>query len=257
MFDEYNKVSGIYRITNTLNGKCYIGSAVNLKKRLLQHYNYEKGQSNIRLQHSIKKYGLINFIFEVVQLVEEKEKLIECEQVWIDKYDFKNLYNIAPTAGTRLGMKHSVEALRKIRKAHEKQSKAVYKICKFTGKILGEYKSVREAARIIKIDHSKISKACKEKNCYVANFIWRYTDDIFETEKEIVSSAINKEKPIAQYSIENSELLNIYRNVKEAEEQTGIKYSNITNSARNYNYTAGGYKWEYVTAQQYVDYVFK
>jgi predicted GIY-YIG superfamily endonuclease len=31
------KISGIYKITNLLNGKMYIGSAVNVRKRWHQH----------------------------------------------------------------------------------------------------------------------------------------------------------------------------------------------------------------------------
>jgi len=33
------KCPGIYRIINTINNKSYIGQSINLKRRLLQHYN--------------------------------------------------------------------------------------------------------------------------------------------------------------------------------------------------------------------------
>lgn len=35
---EWN-YSGIYKITNIVNGKCYIGQSINIKQRLIKHYN--------------------------------------------------------------------------------------------------------------------------------------------------------------------------------------------------------------------------
>jgi len=48
--------AGIYRLVNNINGKSYIGSAVDLSKRLNEHFQGNK--SNIILQKALKKYGL-------------------------------------------------------------------------------------------------------------------------------------------------------------------------------------------------------
>lgn len=56
----------IYKITNILNGKCYIGQAKNYKQRFAQHKNYRRGNSEPKktLYKAFDKYGLENFTFE-------------------------------------------------------------------------------------------------------------------------------------------------------------------------------------------------
>ena len=62
--------AGSYGIYNSLNGKFYIGSAIDLCVRLMLHFHYANiRNSNVRLQHSLKKYGLVNFqiiIFDIL-----------------------------------------------------------------------------------------------------------------------------------------------------------------------------------------------
>lgn len=104
--------SGIYAIINTSNGKRYVGSAVCLTKRIAQHkLNLNKEMhSNIILQNAWKKYGAGGFIFIVIERC-PIDILLEREQHHID---IKADYNICPTAGNTLGMKHTKEAREKI-----------------------------------------------------------------------------------------------------------------------------------------------
>jgi len=54
--------SGIYQIKNTVNGKRYIGSAVNIKMRFQEHKkSLKKGTNSKRLQHSWNKHGADSF----------------------------------------------------------------------------------------------------------------------------------------------------------------------------------------------------
>lgn len=109
-----NKNSGIYKITNKINNMIYIGSAVNLKKRCLEHINrLTKGiNSNPKFLAAWKKYGAENFEITILELVENKEKLIEREQFWLDNlcpYKRNIGYNICFKAGSTLGFKHTEE----------------------------------------------------------------------------------------------------------------------------------------------------
>lgn len=101
--------SGIYKIVNKANGKCYIGSAVHIATRWSGHKSrLSKGTHHSpKLQNAWGKYGSDSFVFEVVELVENKLDLIAAEQRWIDFV--KPFYNIAPTAGSPLGVKQSDE----------------------------------------------------------------------------------------------------------------------------------------------------
>ena len=40
--DEYQGKCGIYKITNKINGKCYIGQSVDIKRRWREHINHAK-----------------------------------------------------------------------------------------------------------------------------------------------------------------------------------------------------------------------
>lgn len=104
--------SGIYKIINTTNGKCYVGSAVNLPGRWASHRkNLRSKKHNPKLQNAWNKYGEDAFEFLVIEFVDDKTKLIEREQYWIDTLDVvKKGYNILPTAGSMLGYKASEES---------------------------------------------------------------------------------------------------------------------------------------------------
>ena len=111
--------TGIYKITNLVNSKFYIGSAVNIISRWSKHkskLNLNKHHSP-KLQNSWNKYGVDNFKFEIIEEC-DKEKLIEREQYYIDLYVSFNVgYNCTPKAGNTLGKICSVETRNKIRKA--------------------------------------------------------------------------------------------------------------------------------------------
>jgi len=111
------KIKCIYEIQNKINGKRYIGSTVNLKRRIREHlYDLEKGNHHSPyLQRAFNKYGISAFIFNVLELITDEYFLIENEQKWIDFLNPE--YNILKIAGSPLGYKHSDEAKEKIRKA--------------------------------------------------------------------------------------------------------------------------------------------
>lgn len=109
---KWLKISGIYKLV--INDKIYIGSAIDLSKRLRSHLNGLKANKhgNIHLQRAFNKYKQIDF--EIIETVMFAEHLIQREQFYIDT--IKPQYNIAPKAGSRLGLKHSEETKKLISK---------------------------------------------------------------------------------------------------------------------------------------------
>lgn len=90
--------SGIYKIKNLINNKVYIGSSVDIHKRLVNHkYKLRKNiHDNIYLQSSYNKYKKENFTFEILENC-FIENLVEKENYYI------NLYNsINPDKGYNL-----------------------------------------------------------------------------------------------------------------------------------------------------------
>lgn len=103
---------GVYVITCATNGKVYVGSAVNLEKRWRAHRNdlNRRAHHSSYLQRAWDKYGAEAFVFTVLEVVDDKNLLIQAEQKWLDvyeSYDGKKGYNICPVAGSALGVRRS------------------------------------------------------------------------------------------------------------------------------------------------------
>lgn len=79
---------GIYKITNKINGKFYIGQSVDIKRRFMEHKTPHGRMTSIKL--AIKKYGKENFLFEVIEEC-GVEELDAREVYWIAK--LKPQYN--------------------------------------------------------------------------------------------------------------------------------------------------------------------
>ena len=87
---------GIYKITNLINNKSYIGKSINIEMRFIAHrtkYNWDK-EKNKPLYRAFKKYGIENFSFSIVKQC-NKEDLDKEEIYWIGYYNtYQNGYNI-------------------------------------------------------------------------------------------------------------------------------------------------------------------
>ena len=111
----------IYLITNNINGKLYVGQAVNFSKRQSRHRRSVNVDSSSKrpLVSAFKKYGFENFTFSILESPAIQD-LTEREQFWMDKLNVCNRavgYNAAPAAGSPYGFKHSQETRNKVSKA--------------------------------------------------------------------------------------------------------------------------------------------
>lgn len=103
----------LYKITNSVNGKLYIGISNNPKVRKNQHWNFEKrfnGKTINILYQAMRKYGLDNFSFEVI-CVGTKDYILNLEVKAIALYKTTEKqfgYNIKP--GGDAGRGYSVTA---------------------------------------------------------------------------------------------------------------------------------------------------
>ena len=92
-------MTGIYKITNKINKKIYIGKEINITTRWNQHY-LDSFNDNINdnsiIHKAIRKYGVESFSFEILILCSPKE-LDELEKYYIKYYNYNNKdigYNI-------------------------------------------------------------------------------------------------------------------------------------------------------------------
>lgn len=109
------KISGVYSITNNVTGDFYIGSSKDIKQRWTNHRSPSqwKLHPNVKLYQAFIKYGLGNFIFEVL---EETADLKEKEQYWIEQ--LKPTYNDRHADGWNT---------KRCNEAHKRCSKEWYK----------------------------------------------------------------------------------------------------------------------------------
>lgn len=96
----------IYKITNLINGDCYIGSTQNFIKRYYTHINHIRSNKKTctLLIRAVNKYGESNFKFEILEEC-HPSLVLEKEQYYLDTFNPK--YNIAKKAGSNFGIKRS------------------------------------------------------------------------------------------------------------------------------------------------------
>lgn len=102
-----NSIAGIYLCINLINEKIYVGSAGinNMYRRYSGHLLNSRGGS-ILVNRAVKKYGLKNFTFIVVETISDGKnvtELLKLEQKYIDTLNPE--YNIAKIAGSLLNTK--------------------------------------------------------------------------------------------------------------------------------------------------------
>ena len=103
----------IYRITNSITGKVYIGQSIEFEIREKKH-NYEYKSGSGHLYNSMRKYGFDNFKIEPIYSVLDYDDLNDMEIFFISEYNtFNNGYNMTIGGYGHRGYKHTKETLKK------------------------------------------------------------------------------------------------------------------------------------------------
>jgi group I intron endonuclease len=191
----------IYKITNNVNGKVYIGQTIQtIKERFYQHCATKCSDSvlNMAIHRAIKKYGKSNFTIEVIEEV-DKYSLNDREKFWIEYYNsYNNGYN--STRGGQDGSTHCKEL--------------------DTESIIKEYnsgKSLRSIGNTFKVDKQTI------KDLLIRNNITLRTTRSYKLSQidrisiiEDVKSGIDRKLIMEKWSISKSylsQLINGYRRI--------------------------------------------
>ena len=143
------KISGVYKITNTVTGDFYIGSSKNIKSRWADHKKPSvwKNYPNSPMYHDMQKYSVKKFELQILEEV-EPEHLKEKEQQFIETlkptYNDRNAngLNIEKRKGYQKEYEKS-EKRKKAKKEYEKTDKRKkYKkeydsqLCSYNGEVL-------------------------------------------------------------------------------------------------------------------------
>jgi len=112
IYKENKGKSGIYRLNNIITNKSYVGSSINLGKRLSMYYSKKAMLNKISsgtsiIYSALLKHSNDNFTLDILEYC-EINVLIEREQYYMDL--LKPEYNILEAANSRIGSKHSLKA---------------------------------------------------------------------------------------------------------------------------------------------------
>ena len=139
--------TGIYRLTNLINSKTYVGSANDLTIRLRVYFSVNRlTNSNMAIYKAIIKYDHENFKLEILEYC-NPDVLLSREQYYLDI--LKPEYNQLKVAGSSFGYKHTAEAKEK------------FKTRKFSGEMLTNLAKSATGRILSKETRARISMARK------------------------------------------------------------------------------------------------
>ena len=191
----------IYKITNKVNGKSYIGQTIqSVKERFYQHCATKCSQAilNMVIHKAITKYGKSNFTIEVIEEV-ESANLNDRERYWIRYYDsYNNGYN--STEGGQDGIK-------------------LFKNLD-TESIVREYKSgksLREIGRLFNVDKQTIKDLLVRNNINLRTTrTYKFSQKDREDILKDLSLGLSRKEIISKWHISKSylsQLINGYRRI--------------------------------------------
>ena len=117
----------IYKITNLVNNKVYIGqSARGVKERFARHiHDAMSGRLDTHFARAIRKHGPDNFVVEVIDTADTQDDLNYKEQYWIREYDsLRHGYNETDATYKCGGNTYMSKSDKEMRKIGKKISKS-------------------------------------------------------------------------------------------------------------------------------------
>lgn len=203
----------IYKVTNQVNGKVYIGKTswdVNVRwnAHVSTSFNDKCREHKFKFHNAIRKYGKDSFVVEVLEEVDDTE-IATREQYWIEFYNsIKNGYNT--TLGGEGSMRYSDEFIVE---------------CWKSGM------TYAQISKLVGISRNTLSARCKK---------------LFSEEERLDRKRNNLKKAngteVFQYDRQWNYIMS-YPSVQDATRITGIHH--IDQVARGKRNHAGGYFWSY------------
>lgn len=222
----------IYKITNKVNNKVYIGlTTQTIEKRWEQHlqaaFNENHPDSQTVFKKAIRKYGSNNFIIEIIDEADNLENLKKLEQYWIKYYNsyigWDNCQGYNSTYGGD---------------APTKINRPVCKVNILTGKVEETYPTIKAAEEkysrgIFEIVHNKIIGQ-KPKG-----YTWVFEDTL---DNYSLEDYYKKYKVICQLD-KDGNLIKFWLDRESAAKETGATVANIWSCLNGNRLTAGSYQW--------------
>jgi group I intron endonuclease len=242
---SYKRISGIYKITNIVNDKCYIGSSVSVFKRLNAHKGLLKNNKhfNKHLQSSFNKYGIEQFTFDILEEVLDINFINDREEYYIkiNKSNDREIgYNKRIKCDTNIGRVFSESHKKNLSTSHmgkkrskesnikiiRSQYKPIYKL-DGNGYILRKYESILHAHEDnLEIHKNNISMCCNNKINSTGGYNWCFISDYKDKKFKRVSK---KSKKRLTFVYKNEETGDTFYKLKDVSDFLKIKYTTLHN----------------------------
>lgn len=231
----------IYKITNKITKEIYIGQTSNsIEDRFEQHVREAQREMDGKREHfpifhrSLIKYGVDNFIIELVETCEDSAVAADREIYWIKYYD-------SYTRGLNSTMHKQI--VNSIGRPILQYS--------LDGIFIREHNSAKEASEYLGFYAGNIRKACNKKGGNYKGFQWKWKETITEqTIEKVDEPLITEEKKrgknggiaINQYG-KDGVFVHTYNSIMEASYETSIDDRSIRLVLSGKRKTAGGFQW--------------
>ena len=250
-------MTGIYAIHNKVNNKYYIGQAVDINARWIQHRSRLKCQTheNKHLQASYNKYSKEAFEYIVIEecLIDQ---LDEREMYYVSQYDaYTDGYNQDLGGAGCKGYKHTDEEILKMRMVQN--PKEVLQL-DMDLNIVGQWISCSHAGKTLGLSTRGIKAVCDRVNRQktIGGYFWvykeEYDNNIIDWNYYLINNA-EAPKRVSQYSIDMS-LIKIWDSISQVHKELGYNATQISKNCRFKSKTAYNYLWRFTdeyTKEQY------
>jgi len=234
MVFRLNRYMYVYLITNLVNGKNYVGQTVNEPTiRWGQHKSDAIGTSMCSIHMALRKYGINNFQFEVIdESASDLDELNDLEDFYVSFYDtFKGIgYNMTSGGDNAL---HSKETIEKLRQAN-------------LGKIMPEETRKKISQSLTGHSHSEESK----KKMSEAGKGRKHSEEskekmsLFRTGRNGIQSP--KSKKVVQLDKITGEEIACWFSMGVVMDVLKISAPMICAVCKGKRKTSGGFKWRYL-----------
>ena len=225
--DRNIRICGIYKITNRINGRAYIGQSIDIYNRWAAHIaNKNKKYLNYYFVCALRKYGEDAFDWEILEECDESF-LDEREEYYIDKFN------------TFIGNKGNLGY--NMTRGGDGYKSVGVKVYQYDmqGNFIQRFNTIEIAAKSTKSNATGIVNCCRGRRKMCNNFIWSYT-----YKEYIESYKSSKQKKVCQYT-KNMEYIKTFDSVTDAANFVNKTKSQLSMCCRGRTPSCGGYIWRY------------
>lgn len=237
---DFPRMPGIYKFTNKINGKVYIGETEDFKTRMSGYRCAYKNKNIIHLiSRAITKYGIEGFHYEILELFPHgvsKEVSLDREEFWIRIYNSTDKtigYNITKRGRNRKGVVLSKEVRERMSRSN-------------LGKKLSQETCIRMSLSNRGENHWSSRLGNKKHPAFGVKFSKERSEKIRQSLTAVLKDASRKR--INQIDPRTGEVIKTFESICSAAKEVNghkRKYHGISNILKGKHQLAYGFKWEY------------